>query len=183
MRSPFAMLLLAVFIALPSTGYAKAPMGYLLMCLQYPQECRSEGASSVEIDNVIFEKISAVNRFVNETMKPQPDPKDKQGKEIDTWKPNTTIGDCEDYVLAKRKALLRIGIPTAAMRIAAVKTRSGEGHALLIVHTSRGKLVLDLLTQKIRLLEDIPYEIVAIQTVNPYEWTLSGEPEIKPEGL
>lgn len=58
-------------------------------------------------------------------------------------------GDCEDYVLAKRRALLEAGYPAAALSIALVETRWGESHAVLLVATDAGEFVLDNLTARI----------------------------------
>lgn len=55
-------------------------------------------------------------------------------------------GDCEDYVLEKRRALLAAGVPKAALSIAVVSTFRGESHAVLLVDTAQGEYVLDNLT-------------------------------------
>ncbi len=55
-------------------------------------------------------------------------------------------GDCEDYVLEKRRALLAAGVPEHAMSIAVATTAWGESHAVLLVATDQGDYVLDSLT-------------------------------------
>ncbi|WP_300572664.1 transglutaminase-like cysteine peptidase [Phenylobacterium sp.] len=55
-------------------------------------------------------------------------------------------GDCEDYVLEKRRALLAAGVPEHAMSIAVATTNWGESHAVLVVATDQGDYVLDSLT-------------------------------------
>ena len=97
-------------------------------------------------------------------MHPLPD------RKSDVWSVNVTAGDCEDCVLAKRKALIRAGIPSVALRIAAVKTRAGEGHAILVVNTSRGRIVLDNPTPVVRPLAQTGYRIVAMQSTDPDRW-------------
>ena len=57
-------------------------------------------------------------------------------------------GDCEDYALAKRDALIAAGIGSANARIATGVLPSGEYHAMLIVSTKRGDFVLDNLTNE-----------------------------------
>ena len=52
-------------------------------------------------------------------------------------------GDCKDYVLEKRRALLAAGVPEAALTIALVENNQRQGHAVLLVDTDRGELVLD----------------------------------------
>jgi len=144
---------------------AKAPMGFLLMCLQHPDECKGGGASTVTASEDVLATIKKVNASVNSWMRPKPDGR------ADVWSVNVRAGDCEDYVLAKRKALIRAGIPASSLRIAAVKTRRGEGHAILVVNTSRGRIVLDNLTPVVRPLAQTGYRIVAIQSANPYRWS------------
>lgn len=55
-------------------------------------------------------------------------------------------GDCEDYVLAKRAALIEQGVPAAALSIAIVETRWGESHAVLLLASDRGEFILDSLS-------------------------------------
>ncbi len=144
---------------------AKAPMGFLMMCMQHPSECEGGGASTIKATDEILGTIKRVNASVNSAIRPKPDAKG------DVWSINVRTGDCEDYVLAKRKALIRAGFPAASLRIAAVKTRAGEGHAILVVNTSRGKFVLDNLTPAIRPLAQTGYRIVSMQSTNPYRWS------------
>lgn len=67
-------------------------------------------------------------------------------------------GDCEDYVLAKRRALIDDGVDPAALSIAVVRTRWGELHAVLLVATAEGEQVLDNLTPWVVNWRDAPYE-------------------------
>jgi predicted transglutaminase-like cysteine proteinase len=67
-------------------------------------------------------------------------------------------GDCEDYVLAKRRALVRAGYPVGALSIAVVETRWGEIHAVLLVATDRGDYVLDNLTGRISRWDEANYK-------------------------
>ncbi|MDP1875908.1 transglutaminase-like cysteine peptidase [Phenylobacterium sp.] len=55
-------------------------------------------------------------------------------------------GDCEDYVLEKRRALVAAGLPASALSIAVATTSWGESHAVLLVATDKGDYVLDSLT-------------------------------------
>jgi predicted transglutaminase-like cysteine proteinase len=56
------------------------------------------------------------------------------------------FGDCEDYVLEKRRSLLAEGLPATALSIAVVITPRNERHAVLLVDTDAGEYVLDNLT-------------------------------------
>jgi predicted transglutaminase-like cysteine proteinase len=57
-----------------------------------------------------------------------------------------TVGDCEDYALEKRHALIAAGIPAETMSIAVVQTVRGDTHAVLLVATDHGEYVLDNLS-------------------------------------
>lgn len=59
------------------------------------------------------------------------------------WALPTTAGDCEDYVLLKRRVLMAMGMPEASLLITVVHDENGEGHAVLTVPTRAGDLVLD----------------------------------------
>ena len=59
------------------------------------------------------------------------------------WTYPNGYGDCEDYALAKRRALIEDGWPPSTLLIAVVRQKNGEGHAVLMVRTDRGDLILD----------------------------------------
>ena len=85
-------------------------------------------------------------------------------------------GDCEDYVLEKRRALIARGVPAAALSIAVVQTRQGEGHAILLVNTNQGEVVLDSLAPSIISWRDIPYSWVERQVPGqPMTWVRPGQ--------
>lgn len=53
-------------------------------------------------------------------------------------------GDCEDFAIAKYVSLRALGVPDRAMRVAIVKdTQKNIAHAILIVYTENGPMVLD----------------------------------------
>jgi predicted transglutaminase-like cysteine proteinase len=63
---------------------------------------------------------------------------------VDRWDiPTDGKGDCEDYVLLKRKRLAEAGIPRRAMRVTVVIDEDNAGHAVLMIRTDRGDLILD----------------------------------------
>jgi len=60
------------------------------------------------------------------------------------------VGDCKDYVLEKRRALVAAGVPAADLSIAIVRTSWRETHAILLVSTEAGELALDSLSPQIK---------------------------------
>jgi predicted transglutaminase-like cysteine proteinase len=57
--------------------------------------------------------------------------------------PEDGKGDCEDYALEKRKRLIAAGFPQRVLLMTVVLDETGQGHAVLLVRTDRGDLVLD----------------------------------------
>ena len=52
-------------------------------------------------------------------------------------------GDCEDYVLLKRKMLMQAGWPRQALLITVVRDEQGDGHAVLTVKTDKGDIACE----------------------------------------
>ena len=59
------------------------------------------------------------------------------------WTVANKFGDCEDYALAKRTALLQAGWPKDKLGLCVCYTQSGEGHCVLWVNTDKGSFILD----------------------------------------
>ena len=148
-----------------ATAASRAPLGYQLLCLKSPQECKGGGAASVEASEDVLRTLKRVNAHVNRAITPRND------RGADVWTASASSGDCEDYVLAKRRALMKAGFSPSALRIAYVKTRGGEGHAILVVKTNRGDLVLDNLNGAVRPLGQSGYRIVSMSGANPMNWS------------
>lgn len=144
----------------------KVPLGYSLMCLEHPEQCKSGGAAKVKATTGVMATLKRVNTHVNRTIKPKYD-----ADGTDSWTINASTGDCEDYVLAKRAALIRAGLPASSLRIAYVKTKRGEGHAILVVKTNGKDLVLDNLTATIKPLSQTGYRIISMSGANPQKWS------------
>jgi predicted transglutaminase-like cysteine proteinase len=85
-----------------------------------------------------------VNREINHDIIPVND----SGN--DTWSLAPREGDCEDYAITKRHALIARGWPASVLRLAVARTAWGEGHLVLVVRTDKGDLVLDNLTGAVR---------------------------------
>lgn len=165
-----AALVLMVVSDLTIAGQAMAantrgPLGYQLMCLKTPAECKGGGAHQVEASPQVLRVMKQVNASVNRHIRPRHD------KGADVWTVGASTGDCEDYALTKRHQLIKAGIPASALRIAYVKTRSGEGHAVLVVNTGRVKYVLDNLNAAIRPLSQTGYRLISMQSADPKSWS------------
>lgn len=149
----------------PAMAASKAPLGFQLMCLKTPAECQGGGSSSVAATNDLLATLKRVNTQVNNAITPRND------TGADVWNASASSGDCEDYVLAKRRALIKAGLPASALRIAYVKTRAGVGHAILVVKTDKGDFVLDNLNRSVRPLSQAGYRIISMSGADPRQWS------------
>jgi predicted transglutaminase-like cysteine proteinase len=113
-----------------------APFSYIKFCQRQPSECRGGVEATVAWDLHARMRLARINRRVNRLMRPQRDT-------ADVWSPGVAAGDCEDFALTKRQLLIHAGFPASALKMAVARVRGGEGHAVLVVRTSRGDLVLD----------------------------------------
>jgi predicted transglutaminase-like cysteine proteinase len=116
-------------------------------------------APVLPIADAAVQRLETVTRRVNRAIRRASDA-DAYGR-ADVWiipQGQGAAGDCEDYVLAKRRALIEDGVDPAAMSIAIVRTRGGELHAVLLVATPEGERVLDNLTPWVLLWNEAPYE-------------------------
>jgi predicted transglutaminase-like cysteine proteinase len=131
------------------------------------------GASAPAVSPRLWSQLNAVNRRINGALKPAEDGTGRGA--ADHWSlplmGGAARGDCEDYVLEKRRALIAAGVPDAALSIAVVRTETGVGHAVLLVDTRQGSLVLDNLTTEIRHWRRTSYQWVMRQAPSrPLEW-------------
>ncbi|MEJ1157531.1 transglutaminase-like cysteine peptidase [Prosthecomicrobium sp. N25] len=130
-------------------GPVLAPMGHVAFCLKIPTECRKPDGTSGPVDLTADRRaeLVAVNEAVNRTIAPR---HDRSGPGvIDQWTLAPRAGDCEDYAITKRSRLIERGWPASALRLAIGRTSAGEGHAVLVIRTASGDLVLDNRTDAI----------------------------------
>ncbi|WP_140986274.1 transglutaminase-like cysteine peptidase [Asticcacaulis tiandongensis] len=80
-------------------------------------------------------------------------------------------GDCEDYVLLKRRLLIENGFAPDTLSIAIVETRRRETHAVLILTTDSGDFILDNLRNSIRPWTEVKYRWISRQSASdPLMW-------------
>ncbi len=140
-----------------------APLQFQLFCLKHPQDCRASSRSVISYTPKVRSMLSNVNSAVNRSIRPLRERRDK-------WSLNPAAGDCDDYVMTKRHRLINAGIPASALRVAMVRTRTGEGHAILVVKTSSGDYVLDNLRRSIVKRQQTGYRMVSMASANPNRW-------------
>ncbi|WP_376776126.1 transglutaminase-like cysteine peptidase [Rhizobium populisoli] len=127
-------------------SFTLAPFAAVKFCLANQGQCEDTGGDQiVNLTEERRQELLSVNSGINRAIKPAND-----ASGTDVWSLDVAVGDCEDYALTKKKNLLELGWPSRALRIAVGRTRSGEGHAVLVVKTSAGDLVLDNRSSTIR---------------------------------
>jgi predicted transglutaminase-like cysteine proteinase len=164
------------FMAVASES--RAPIGWVEFCAQEPAECA--GGASAPRDVVLspraWRDLVQINTWVNNAIKPMTD-LDHWGV-VEKWSyPDDGYGDCEDYVLLKRRMLLQSGWPREALLITVVRDKKDEGHAVLTVKTDRGDYVLDNQDEDVVLWSDTGYRFVKRQSQSdPNVWVSLGDP-------
>lgn len=154
-----------------STGATSIPVGHLEFCKSRPDECgpNTNVVNAVALNDHLWQELLNVNAYVNQTVTPVTDQDLYQVEEFWTY-PNG-YGDCEDYVLEKRRQLINAGWPASALLVSVVKQTNGEGHAVLLVRTDRGDLVLDNQVGSVDLWSQTPYKFVKRQSqANAGQW-------------
>ncbi len=166
----------ALFI---STGYVtRAPIGWVEFCQTMPGECvrHAEGAREAPLTQKAWTNLVRINALVNERIKPLTDM--EHWGVAEKWSyPDDGYGDCEDYVLLKRRMLSEAGWPLSSLLITVVRDQNGDGHAVLTVKTDKGEFVLDNQNPEILLWSETSYRYVKRQSQqDPNVWVALGDP-------
>jgi len=123
-------------------GNTSIPIGAYEYCQRYAQRCKYEPkASGVQLTRSVWDQVVNINYNINATVRPMTD-MEIFGVE-ERWELPTDAGDCEDYVLAKKRELSRLGFPPGAMRVTVVYDANDGGHAVLTLVTDQGDFILD----------------------------------------
>lgn len=152
-------------------GKTLPPVGFVQFCVNNPLDCKGKGgktfklAMSPERWNLIYQ----VNAYVNGKIAPISD-QDLYG-EPERWAYPTDAGDCEDYLLLKKRSLQELGFPPEALLITVVLDEKNEGHAVLTVTTDGGDFILDNRRNDVLRWSDTDYTFLKRQSHNdPVQW-------------
>ncbi|MFC0283697.1 transglutaminase-like cysteine peptidase [Camelimonas abortus] len=155
------------------------PVGWAGFCQNYRDECDDALTSPAEVplNRKTLRDLKAVNDHFNATIIPVTDM--EHWGVAERWDyPSDGRGDCEDYVLAKRRMLMDMGYPRQALLVTVVRDNLGEGHAVLTVVTDRGDLVLDNRRSAILPWSRTGYTFVKRQSaVSQNAWVSLGAPQ------
>jgi len=156
----------------------RPPIGWVDFCTQLPRECAGGPTAprDVVLSAVAWKDLVRTNKWVNDKIKPMTDL--EHWGVVEKWSyPDDGYGDCEDYVLLKRRLLMEAGWPREALLITVVRDKKGDGHAVLTVKTDKGEYILDNQNEEIVLWSDTGYRFVKRQSQSdPNVWVSLGDP-------
>ncbi len=160
-----------------SNGAARPVQAWVKFCERYAGECDVNPAepATVTLTSRTMRVLNTVNRKVNAAIKPKTDM--EHFGIVDRWDlPDDGYGDCEDYQLLKRKILIeQHGLPRRALRMTVVIDELGEGHAVLMVRTDEGDLVLDNKRSAVLPWHETGYVFVKREGQDGRDWVSLGE--------
>jgi predicted transglutaminase-like cysteine proteinase len=160
----------------------RAPIGWVEFCAEYDPECKTKPTQprDVVLSAQAWKDLQRANLWVNSHVKPMTDM--EHWGVVERWNyPDDGYGDCEDYVLQKRRMLIQAGWPREALLITVVRDKHGDGHAILTVKTDKGEYILDNQTDAIMLWSETGYRFVKRQSQSdPNVWISLGEPRGTP---
>jgi predicted transglutaminase-like cysteine proteinase len=156
----------------------RPPAGWAEFCARQPGDCAGTATALRELalSPEGWEDLVRVNKWANHTIKPLTDL--EHWGVVERWSyPDDGYGDCEDYVLLKRRLLIQSGWPRAALLITVVRDKKEKGHAVLTVVTDQGDFILDNQNEDILLWSKTGYRFVKRQSQsNPNVWVSLGDP-------
>src|SRR5436190_14301866 len=163
-------------------GHARAPIGWVEFCSEYAPECETKPAAPHDavLSTKSWKELVRINKWVNDSVKPITDL--EHWGVVERWNyPDDGYGDCEDYVLLKRRMLIQAGWPRQALLVTVVRDKGGDGHAVLTVKTDKGELILDNQNTEILFWSDTGYRFVKRQSQSdPNVWVALGDPRAAP---
>jgi predicted transglutaminase-like cysteine proteinase len=174
-------------------GDAKpAPYGWLHFCGAQPTECEPVQLlpTFARLTAQSWIELNRINAIANREIEPIGD-QDHYGiyeQGILNWwtYPDDGKGNCNDYVMLKRKLLIEAGWPKAALLMTVVVDHHGDGHLILMVRTDRGDLILDNMREEIVSWDRTGYRFVKRQSaLNHNDWVaiqVQGNPRMAAAG-
>jgi predicted transglutaminase-like cysteine proteinase len=165
-----------LFVSVGDTS--RPPIGWVEFCYERPRECAVTATTprDVVLTAKAWKDLVRINNWVNDRIKPMTD-LDHWGV-VEKWSyPDDGYGDCEDYVLLKRRLLIDAGWPREALLITVVRDKRGDGHAVLTVKTDKGDYILDNQAEDVLHWSDTGYRFVKRQSQSdPNMWVSLGDP-------
>ena len=160
-------------------GSTLPPVGFVKFCARNPGECRggAPALGKLAMSGERWRIVRQLNAYVNGKISPMSDA--ELYGEDEYWTYPSKAGDCEDYVLMKKRYLEEIGFAGSNLLITVVLDEKNEGHAVLTLRTDEGDFVLDNRRNEIRRWSDLGYVFLKRQSErDPRQWV-----SLRSEGL
>ena len=157
------------------SGKTLPPVGFVNFCARNPGDCRSAGRRNnrISMSGERWRIAYQVNNYVNGKVAPVSD-QELYG-ESEYWTYPLNAGDCEDYVLMKKRYLEQLGFARSALLITVVLDEKNEGHAVLTLRADDGDYVLDNRHNDIRRWSELEYTYLKRQSGgDPRDWVSFG---------
>lgn len=158
-----------------ASAEALPPIGFVDFCKRNPDDCRGQvdRAMPVKMSREHWHAVDQVNSYVNGKIAPMSD-RMLYG-DAEYWAYPSHAGDCEDYVLMKKRYLEKLGFPRSSLLITVVLDERNEGHAVLTLRTDEGDFVLDNRRSDIRHWVELDYLFLKRQSEgDPRKWVSLG---------
>ena len=152
-------------------GPTLPPIGFVKFCVASPKECAggSKHLKPLPLSSQQWRDLYQINTLVNAKIKPVSDQELYGQPEL--WTLPTVAGDCEDYLLLKKKYLESMGFPASSLLITVVLDERQEGHAVLTIAASDGDYILDNRRNDILRWRSTGYTFLKRQSQdNPRKW-------------
>jgi predicted transglutaminase-like cysteine proteinase len=148
----------------PTGGQTSIPIGAAEFCRSHRGDCGPNRGviEAMPLNEQRWAQLVDVNNLVNSAIVPVTDA--DYYKIDEYWAYPDGYGDCEDYALAKRKALIADGWNPSTLLMTVVRESNGAGHAVLMVRTDRGDLVLDNQDGRVLVWNQTPYQYLKRQS-------------------
>lgn len=147
------------------------PIGFVKFCAANPKECKSVGRNSkpMAMSPDHWNTLYQVNTGVNGSIRPVSD--EELYGVLEHWTYPVDAGDCEDFLLLKKRELEKQGFHSGALLITVVLDEKNEGHAVLTVATDAGDYILDNRRNDIILWNETGYTFLKRQSAtDPKKW-------------
>jgi predicted transglutaminase-like cysteine proteinase len=148
------------------------PMGFISFCVKNMSTCRVkfDDKKVAALTDRSWQELQSIQTTINQAIKPEADLTTVGVSE--QWSlAEKGVGDCEDYALRKKKALIEKGWPPEALLLTTAITETGDQHVVLTVVTDKGDYILDNRFSQVKGWDELAYNWVARQDpLNPLLW-------------
>jgi predicted transglutaminase-like cysteine proteinase len=160
---------------LVTSGSARPVSAWADFCRRYPAECKIDLSEPKQIvlTEAIWKTLLAVNAKVNRDI--------KHVQDLEHWgvpdhwdMAEDGKGDTEEYVNVKKSRLVKAGLPRRSMLTTVVLLNDNSGHAILMVRTDKGDLILDNIINDVLIWSKTGYKYVKRESQDQSEWVSLG---------